>query len=94
MAEESPFPMTSNASNNTNNNQSNTAQSNYDASSPYALHSSDNLGTTTLVTCLLSEENYPIRRWAMTNALQAKSKFGFVDGSIKCPSPGSLEESA
>lgn len=28
----------------------------------------------------------------MMNALQAKSKFGSVDGSIQCPTPGSLEE--
>ncbi|XP_022853221.1 uncharacterized protein LOC111374725 [Olea europaea var. sylvestris] len=30
----------------------------------------------------------------MTNALQAKSKFGFVDGSVKRPAPSSMEESA
>ena len=30
----------------------------------------------------------------MTNALQAKSKFGFVDGSIRRPPPASLEEYA
>ena len=73
--------------------QSNTTQINLDASSPYILHASDNPGTA-LVTCLLKEENYPIWRRAMTNALQAKSKFGFVDGSITRPSSGSKEESA
>ncbi|OMO78630.1 hypothetical protein CCACVL1_14252 [Corchorus capsularis] len=55
--------------------QSTTSQTTYDISSPYALHASDNPGTT-LVTCLLKEENYPTWRRAMTNALQAKSKFG------------------
>ena len=73
--------------------QSNTTQINLDALSPYILHASDNPGTA-LVTCLLKEENYPIWRRAMTNALQAKSKFGFVDGSITRPSSGSKEESA
>ncbi|OMO60730.1 Reverse transcriptase, RNA-dependent DNA polymerase [Corchorus capsularis] len=73
--------------------QSTTSQTTYDISSPYALHASDNPGTT-LVTCLLKEENYPTWRRAMTNALQAKSKFGFVDGSVPRPSLGSQEESS
>ncbi|KAJ0013722.1 hypothetical protein Pint_21783 [Pistacia integerrima] len=50
-------------------------QTNFVASSPYALHASDNPGTT-LVTCLLKEENYPTWHRAITNALQAKNKFG------------------
>ncbi|XP_022871982.1 uncharacterized protein LOC111391071 [Olea europaea var. sylvestris] len=87
--EESPLAMASN----TSGNHSNSNQPSFDVSSPYLLHASDN-PSATLVTCLLREENYPTWRGAMTNALQAKSKFGFVDGSIKRPTSGSLEESA
>lgn len=63
-------------------------QINLETFSPYTLHASDNLRTS-LVSCLLKEENYPTWRCATTNALQAKSKYGFVDGSITRPSPRS-----
>lgn len=85
--------MSEDISSSTNNNQSNQTQINLDTSSPYTLHAFDNPGTA-LVTCLLKEENYPTWRRAMTNALQAKNKFGFVDRSIIRPSPGSQKESA
>ncbi|XP_031250610.1 uncharacterized protein LOC116108508 [Pistacia vera] len=88
MTEESPLNSSTSKTS-----QSNMTQTNFDVSSPYALRASDNPGTT-LVTCLLKEDNYPTWRRAMTNALQAKNKFGFVDGSVKRPSPGSIEEPA
>ncbi|KAA3477471.1 Reverse transcriptase, RNA-dependent DNA polymerase [Gossypium australe] len=72
---------------------SKTPLTNLEIFSPYILHASDNSGTS-LVTCLLKEENYPTWVRAMTNALQAKSKYGFVDGSITCPSSGAQEEYA
>ncbi|KAK5838869.1 hypothetical protein PVK06_007615 [Gossypium arboreum] len=71
---------------------SKTPQTNLEIFSPFILHASDNLGTS-LVTYLLKEENYPTRRRAMINALQAKSKYGIVDGSITSPSCGAQEES-
>ena len=52
--------------------------------SPYYLGSSDNPGTP-LVAVTLKGENY--RNWArsMKTALRAKTKLGFIDGSIKKP---------
>ncbi|MCI95667.1 receptor-like serine/threonine kinase, partial [Trifolium medium] len=48
---------------------------------PFFIHHSDHLGLV-LVSHLLTEENYPSWHHAMTIALRAKNKFGFVDGSI------------
>lgn len=52
--------------------------------SPYYLGSSDNPGTP-LVAATLKGENY--RNWArsMRTALRAKSKLGFIDGTIRKP---------
>ncbi|XP_018479287.1 uncharacterized protein LOC108850218 [Raphanus sativus] len=51
---------------------------------PYSLHASDNPGAMiTLVT--LTGENYSEWSSEMTNALRAKRKLGFVDGSIPKP---------
>lgn len=59
-------------------------------SSPYYLGSSDNPGTP-LVAVALKGENY--RNWArsMKTALRAKSKLGFIDGSIEKPAFGSSD---
>jgi len=53
----------------------------HDSSSPYFLNSSDNPGAI-LVSCLLKGDNYPTWRRAMMNALRAKNKLSFVDGSL------------
>ncbi|KAB5524575.1 hypothetical protein DKX38_022324 [Salix brachista] len=55
-----------------------------DSSSPYFFNSSDNPGGV-LVSCLLKGDNYPTWRRAMMNALRAKNKLGFVDGSLLKP---------
>lgn len=56
-------------------------------SSPYALHASDNPGS--LITSVtLTGDNYNEWSTEMTNALQAKRKIGFIDGSIVKPSTG------
>ncbi|XP_019052724.1 PREDICTED: uncharacterized protein LOC109114487 [Nelumbo nucifera] len=52
--------------------------------SPYYLGTSDNPGMV-LVTTLLNGDNYPIWKRAMTNALWAKNKIGFIDGTILKP---------
>ncbi|KAJ1418269.1 Zinc finger, CCHC-type superfamily [Sesbania bispinosa] len=59
-------------------------------SSPYYLGASDNPGTT-LVTVPLTGNNY--RNWAhsMRTTLRAKTKLGFIDGTIKKPPVGSTE---
>lgn len=48
---------------------------------PYSLHHSDN-PTAVLVSPLLNDDNYSTWVRAMTMALRAKNKLGFVDGSI------------
>ncbi|GKV06325.1 hypothetical protein SLEP1_g18226 [Rubroshorea leprosula] len=53
--------------------------------SPYYLHPSDDLGRV-LVTSPLTGENFHTWRRAMQNALHAKNKMGFVDGTLKKPS--------
>ncbi|KAJ1404983.1 Gag-polypeptide of LTR copia-type [Sesbania bispinosa] len=59
-------------------------------SSPYYLGASDNPGTP-LVTVPLTGDNY--RNWArsMRTALRAKTKLGFIDGTIKKPPPRSAD---
>ena len=52
-----------------------------DPRSPFFLHHGESPGEI-LVTQLLTEDNYPIWARAMLMALDAKSKLGFVDGSI------------
>ncbi|KAA8547359.1 hypothetical protein F0562_003777 [Nyssa sinensis] len=54
--------------------------------SPYLLHPSDS-PSLTLVNGLLTGNNYPQWQRAMTRALNAKNKLGFVDGTLKCPDP-------
>ncbi|XP_075640232.1 uncharacterized protein LOC142611974 [Castanea sativa] len=58
------------------------------ASSPYYLSSSDNLGMS-LVVQHLTEENYSTWSRAVLISLDAKTKIGFVDGSI--PKPQSVD---
>lgn len=57
-------------------------------SSPYYLSSSDNPGMS-LVVQHLTEENYRTWSRAVLISLDAKSKIGFIDGSI--PKPQSVE---
>ncbi|KAI4324125.1 hypothetical protein L6164_023688 [Bauhinia variegata] len=57
-----------------------------DATSPYFLHPSDSPGLS-LVSQLLTEDNYCSRRRAMKMSLFAKKKIGLVDGSIQPPDP-------
>ncbi|KAF2317440.1 hypothetical protein GH714_022309 [Hevea brasiliensis] len=47
-----------------------------------------------LVTCLLKEDNYSTWRRAIENALLAKNKMGFVDGSLPRPEANSPDEAA
>ncbi|CAJ2652643.1 unnamed protein product [Trifolium pratense] len=54
--------------------------------SPYFLHSSDQPGQL-LVTQLLDGDNYPTWSRAITMALEAKNKLGFIDGTILKPEP-------
>ncbi|GKU97022.1 hypothetical protein SLEP1_g10205 [Rubroshorea leprosula] len=61
--------------------------------SPYFLHSSDDPGRV-LVTTSLFEENYHTWRRSMQNALFAKNKMGYVDGSFKTPNTDSPEYQA
>ena len=55
------------------------------SNSSYFLHHSDHPGTV-LVSKPLDGENYSTWCWATTISLNAKSKFGFVDGTLKAPS--------
>ncbi|KAA8525454.1 hypothetical protein F0562_007309, partial [Nyssa sinensis] len=54
--------------------------------SPYLLHPSDS-PSLTLVNGLLTGDNYPQWQRAMTRALNAKNKLGFVDGTLQRPDP-------
>ncbi|KAA8524508.1 hypothetical protein F0562_010931 [Nyssa sinensis] len=54
--------------------------------SPYVLHPLDS-PSLTLVNRLLTSDNNPQWQRAMTRALNAKNKLGFVDGTLKCPDP-------
>ncbi|KAA8550762.1 hypothetical protein F0562_002446 [Nyssa sinensis] len=54
--------------------------------SPYLLHRSDS-PSLTLVNGLLTGDNYPQWQRAMTRALNAKNKLGFVDGILQRPDP-------
>ena len=61
-----------------------TLQSWENASSPYYLSSSDNLGMS-LVVQHLTEENYSTWSRVVLISLDAKTKIGFIDGSIPKP---------
>ena len=58
------------------------------SSSPYYLFNSDNLGVS-LVVQHLTKENYNTWSSAIFIALDAKTKIGFIDGSI--PKPQSID---
>ena len=60
---------------------SSSSRPNMDLVSPYYLTNSDNSGTV-LLSYLLTGENYLTWVHAMTNALHAKNKLCFVDGSL------------
>ncbi|KAH0692695.1 hypothetical protein KY290_023284 [Solanum tuberosum] len=70
-----------------------TGNNNEAASSPYTMQPTDNPGVF-LVTCLLIQDNYSTWRRAMKNSLLAKSKLGFVDGSLQRPTSNSTNEAA
>jgi len=55
-----------------------------DSNSSYSLHHSDHPGMV-LVSKSLDGNNYSTWRRATTISLNAKSKFGFVDGTLKAP---------
>ncbi|XP_074363351.1 uncharacterized protein LOC141703860 [Apium graveolens] len=61
-----------------------------DTNHPYFLQSSDNPGTT-LVTMLLTEQNY--HQWSrfVSIALSAKLKLGFIDGSVSKPIDNNIQ---
>ncbi|PKI65410.1 hypothetical protein CRG98_014149 [Punica granatum] len=61
------------------------------AASPYAVTSSDGLGIR-IIACTLNGENYLTWSRLMTNALRAKNKLGFIDGSIRKPAEGDANE--
>ncbi|KAJ1684878.1 hypothetical protein LUZ63_016268 [Rhynchospora breviuscula] len=55
-----------------------------DATSPFYLHPSDNPGTA-ISSCILKGDNYDLWEKAMKNALRAKNKVGFVNGTLPKP---------
>lgn len=64
----------------------------YEISSPYFLHHSDNPGAI-LVSQPLLGDNYPTWNRAMRMALKAKNKLGFIDDSISQPAATSSDSS-
>jgi hypothetical protein len=60
-----------------------------DSASPYYLHSSDQPGQV-LVTQPLNGDNYTTWSRAITMALEAKNKLGFIDGSLLKPEPNDV----
>lgn len=52
---------------------------------PYSLHASDNLGAL-ITSVMFTGENYNEWSTELVNALKAKRKLGFIDGSIPKPS--------
>ena len=63
----------------------NTSVKESNSGNPYSLHHSDHPGMI-LVSKPLDGENYSTWRRAMVISLNAKSKLGFVDGTLKAPS--------
>jgi gag-polypeptide of LTR copia-type len=55
-----------------------------DGTTPFYLHPSDNPGTM-ISSCILRGDYYDLWEKAMRNALRAKNKFGFVDGTLSKP---------
>ncbi|XP_077252032.1 uncharacterized protein LOC143891317 [Tasmannia lanceolata] len=71
----------------------NTVPKTVDFNNPLFLHHSDSPGTV-LVSQVLNGENYSMWSRAMIKALNAKSKLGFIDGSIKKPTDPKDEDFA
>ncbi|XP_071719068.1 uncharacterized protein [Rutidosis leptorrhynchoides] len=69
--------------------QSASSSTTIDISSLYFLTPSDNPGQNFVGDNLLRDGNYSDRKNKMMNALFAKNKFGFLDGSIPTPAEGS-----
>ncbi|XP_010249465.1 PREDICTED: uncharacterized protein LOC104592022 [Nelumbo nucifera] len=61
-----------------------------DPASPFFLFPSSSPGSV-LVSQLLTGDNYPTWQRAMKNALRAKNKIYFIDGSLSHPDPTSPE---
>lgn len=55
------------------------------ATTPYSLHSSDNPGAL-ITSVMFNSENYNEWSTELVDALKAKRKLGFIDGSIPKPS--------
>ncbi|KAJ1688334.1 hypothetical protein LUZ63_019724 [Rhynchospora breviuscula] len=64
-----------------------------DGSSPFFLYPSDNPGTM-ISSCVLKGENYDLWQKAMRNALRAKNKLGFIDGSVMQPADAGAPEAS
>lgn len=64
-------------------------KSTLDISSPYFLTPADHPGQNFVRENLLKDGNYSDWKSEMTNALFAKNKIGFVDGTIPMPKEGS-----
>lgn len=58
----------------------------------FFLHPSDNLGAM-LTSCILNKSNYDLWEKAMRDALRAKNKLDFVDGSLAKPAAAIQEAS-
>ncbi|KAJ4769803.1 Retroelement pol polyprotein-like [Rhynchospora pubera] len=65
-------------------------RSTLDSSSPFYLNSSDNPGMI-ITSCVLKGENYDVWVKAVRNALRAKNKLGFIDGTVVKPESGSTD---
>ncbi|KAJ4821341.1 Retroelement pol polyprotein-like [Rhynchospora pubera] len=63
-----------------------------DSSSPFYLNSSDNPGML-ITSCVLKEGNYDVWAKAVRNALRAKNKLGFIDGTVVKPKSGGKDDS-
>ncbi|KAJ4769381.1 hypothetical protein LUZ62_053638 [Rhynchospora pubera] len=63
-----------------------------DSSSPFYLNSSDNPGML-ITSCVLKEGNYDVWVKAVRNALRAKNKLGFIDGTVVKPKSGGKDDS-
>lgn len=61
-----------------------------DGTSPFFLHPPDNPGTM-ISSCVLKGDNYDLWQKAMRNALRAKNKLVFVDGTLTKPKLGEPE---
>ncbi|KAJ3684366.1 hypothetical protein LUZ61_013530 [Rhynchospora tenuis] len=64
-----------------------------DGSSPFFLHASENPGTM-ISSCVLKGDNYDLWQKAMRNALRAKNKLGFIDGSVMQPADAGAPEAS